>query len=159
LGGDLLQHWSVSSNLCCFQEGLYSKGCIVKCNHHLEMDFSGDRVCGIWQEAVVSGPQSVLLVSNYYNEGKPSMHVVVLFCFVLFCFVLFCFSRQGFSVPFWLSWNSLCRPGWPRTQNPPASASQVLGLKACATTACPCFVLLTQIKNTFIVKAHYKILS
>jgi hypothetical protein len=85
----------------------------------------------------------------------------------------------------WLSWNSLCRPGWPRTQksaclclpsagikgvchharlflvfqdrvslcspgcpgthsvnqaglklkNPPASASQVLGLKSCATTA------------------------
>jgi hypothetical protein len=26
------------------------------------------------------------------------------------------FSRQGFSVYTWLSWNSLCRPGWPRTQ-------------------------------------------
>ena len=34
----------------------------------------------------------------------------------LFCFVLFCFSRQGFSVQLWLPWNSLCRPGWPRTQ-------------------------------------------
>jgi hypothetical protein len=42
-----------------------------------------------------------------------------------------------------LSWNSLCSPGWPRThsvdqaglklRNPPASASRVLGLKACAT--------------------------
>jgi hypothetical protein len=32
---------------------------------------------------------------------------------VLFCFG---FSRQGFSVWPWLSWNSLCRPGWPRTQ-------------------------------------------
>ena len=21
--------------------------------------------------------------------------------------------RQGFSVQYWLSWNSLCRPGWP----------------------------------------------
>jgi hypothetical protein len=30
--------------------------------------------------------------------------------------LLFCFSRQGFSVWPWLSWNSLCRPGWPRTQ-------------------------------------------
>jgi hypothetical protein len=40
---------------------------------------------------------------------------------------------------------SLCSPGFPRThfvdqaglelRNPPASASQVLGLKACATTA------------------------
>jgi hypothetical protein len=24
--------------------------------------------------------------------------------------------RQGFSVCVWLSWNSLFRPGWPRTQ-------------------------------------------
>jgi hypothetical protein len=31
--------------------------------------------------------------------------------------------RQGFSVESWLSWNSLCRPGWPRTQK---SASRVL---------------------------------
>ncbi|GAB1300185.1 Arf-GAP with coiled-coil, ANK repeat and PH domain-containing protein 2 [Apodemus speciosus] len=34
-----------------------------------------------------------------------------------------------------VSWNSLCRSGWPRThRDPPASASQVLGLKVCATT-------------------------
>jgi hypothetical protein len=32
-----------------------------------------------------------------------------------------------------LSWNSLCRPGL-ELRNPPASASQVLGLKAFATT-------------------------
>jgi hypothetical protein len=25
-------------------------------------------------------------------------------------------SKQGFSVLPWLSWNSLCRPGWPGTQ-------------------------------------------
>ena len=31
-------------------------------------------------------------------------------------FVFFCFLRQGFSVQPWLSWNSLCRPGWPRSQ-------------------------------------------
>ena len=31
---------------------------------------------------------------------------------------------------------SSCRPGWPRThRDPTASASRVLGLKACATTA------------------------
>jgi hypothetical protein len=28
----------------------------------------------------------------------------------------FFFSRQRFSVQPWLSWNSFCRPGWPRTQ-------------------------------------------
>jgi hypothetical protein len=38
------------------------------------------------------------------------------FCCFGFVFVLFYFLRQGFSVQSWLSWNSLCRPGWPRTQ-------------------------------------------
>ena len=48
------------------------------------------------------------------------------------------------SLP-WLSWNSLCRPSCPETHsidqaglkltNLPASASQVLGLKVCVTTA------------------------
>ena len=30
--------------------------------------------------------------------------------------LLFVFSRLGFSVLLQLSWNSLCRPGWPHTQ-------------------------------------------
>jgi hypothetical protein len=57
-----------------------------------------------------------------------------LFCFVLFCFVLFCFRDRV----------SLYSPGCPgahfvdqaglELRNPPASASGVLGLKACATT-------------------------
>jgi hypothetical protein len=61
--------------------------------------------------------------------------VLVCFGFVLFCFVLFCFRDRV----------SLYSPGCPGThsvdqaglelRNPPASASQVLGLKACATTA------------------------
>jgi hypothetical protein len=33
-----------------------------------------------------------------------------------FFFFFFNFSRHGFFVFLWLSWNSLCRPGWPRTQ-------------------------------------------
>jgi hypothetical protein len=57
----------------------------------------------------------------------------MLFLFVLFCFVLFCLRQV-----------SLYSPGCPGThfvdqaglelKNLPASASQVLGLKACATT-------------------------
>ena len=35
---------------------------------------------------------------------------------VFLSFSFFFFPRQGFSVLPWLSWNSLCRPGWPRTQ-------------------------------------------
>ena len=37
----------------------------------------------------------------------------LVFCFFSFSFS---FSKQGFSVCFWLSWNSLCRLGWPWTQ-------------------------------------------
>jgi hypothetical protein len=75
-----------------------------------------------------------------------------LFCFVLFCFVLFCFVFPERV--------SLCIPGCPGThsvdqaglklRNPSASASQVLGLKACATTAQPLSVLKQYLKNTVI---------
>jgi hypothetical protein len=61
------------------------------------------------------------------------------FCFVLFCFVLFCFVL----VLVFRGRVSLCSSGCPGThsvdqaglelRNPPASASQVLGLKACVT--------------------------
>jgi hypothetical protein len=76
----------------------------------------------------------------------------VLFCFVLFCFVWFglvWFGLVWFGlVLFGLVWFfrdrvSLSSPGCPGThsvdqaglklRNPPASSSQVLGLKACAT--------------------------
>jgi hypothetical protein len=77
------------------------------------------------------------LVLVKWNLTIPSLHnkLVVLNCIsdVLFCFVLF--FKTGF----------FCIPGCPGTysveqadlelRNPPASASQVLGLKACATNA------------------------
>ena len=35
-----------------------------------------------------------------------------------------------------LSWNSVCRSGWPQThRDPPASAFQELGLKVCTVLA------------------------
>jgi hypothetical protein len=41
---------------------------------------------------------------------------------------------QGFSAYHWLSWNFVDQAGL-ELRNPPASASRVLGLKVCATTA------------------------
>jgi hypothetical protein len=49
--------------------------------------------------------------------------------FVLFCFVLFCFLKQGFSVWPWMSWNSLCRPGWPWTQKSACLCLPSAGIK------------------------------
>jgi hypothetical protein len=64
-------------------------------------------------------------------------HVLILFCFVLFLFFVFLFFLRDRV--------SLCSPGCPGTHSVdqavlkfrdlPASSSQVLGLKACATTA------------------------
>jgi hypothetical protein len=59
-----------------------------------------------------------------------------LFCFVLFCFVLFCFSRQGFSGKHFVDQVGL------ELRNPPASASQVLGVILLL-----CFVLLFETKS------------
>jgi hypothetical protein len=70
------------------------------------------------------------------NQGEHRIqNCFLLFCFVLFCFVLFCFVFRDRV--------SLYSPGCPGThfvdqaglelRNPPASASQVLGLKAYAT--------------------------
>ena len=53
---------------------------------------------------------------------------------------LFHFSRQGFLCVAALDVLELflCRPDWPQThRDPPASASRVLRLKACTTTAQP----------------------
>jgi hypothetical protein len=71
------------------------------------------------------------------GNGKKKKFATSPFCFVLFCFVLFCFVFQDRV--------SLCSPGCPGThsvdqaglelRNLPASASQVLGLKACNTTS------------------------
>jgi hypothetical protein len=42
---------------------------------------------------------------------------------------LFGFLKQVFSVYPWLSWNSLCRPGWPRTQKSPYLCLDSAGIK------------------------------
>jgi hypothetical protein len=92
---------------------------------------------------------------------KHSLNSVVVFCFLvfwfvcLFVFVFVFFSKQGFSVYPWLSWNSLCRPHWPRTQKSTSSASQVLGLKACAITAWLFFVFVfVFFKNIQVLSAR-----
>jgi hypothetical protein len=55
--------------------------------------------------------------SNYacHKRSLQEIATIIVGLFV-YLFLFFCFSRQGFSVYPWLSWNSLCRPGWPRTQ-------------------------------------------
>jgi hypothetical protein len=75
------------------------------------------------------------------------MSLILFFRFFFFSFLVF---RDNVS---------LYNPGCPGThsvdqaglelRNPPASASQVLGLKACATTILPALKLLMEISNTY----------
>jgi hypothetical protein len=44
-------------------------------------------------------------------------------------FLSFFFPRQGFSVYPWLSWNSLCRPGWSQTQKSTCLCLPSAGIK------------------------------
>jgi len=54
----------------------------------------------------------------------------------LFVLILLVILSQGHTMQPWLSWNSLCRPGCPQNhRDSPASASLVLGSKACTTTS------------------------
>ena len=45
--------------------------------------------------------------------------------------------NTGFLCVPWLSWTSLCRPGWPRTQTSACHCLPSAGIKVCATTAWP----------------------
>jgi hypothetical protein len=85
--------------------------------------------------------------------------VSILFCFLfLFCCLVFCLFVFVFRDRI-----SRCSPGCPRThsvdqaglelRNLPASASQVLGLKACATTpvVCKYFITLSYLFSPMIV--------
>ena len=54
--------------------------------------------------------------------------------------VLFCFLRQGLSTQPWLSWSSLCRPGWPYAESH-MSPSGILRLQVW-TTILAIFIVL-----------------
>ena len=61
---------------------------------------------------------------------------------MLYIGVLLVFFKTGFLSKA-LTWNSLSRPGWPQIlRELPVSASQVSGLKVCATTTQLCYVVL-----------------
>ena len=76
-----------------------------------------------------------------------------------FCFVLFCFGdKVSLCSPSCLGTHSVDQAGL-ELRNPPASASQVLGLKACTTTAeridpflSPC----TKLKSKWFKELHIK---
>jgi hypothetical protein len=85
-----------------------------------------------------------------------------LFCFVFFLLFFVCL----FFVFVFRDRVSLCSPGCPGThsvdqaglelRNPPASAFQVLGLKACATTAQPvlCFYAETLSTDNYTIEIY-----
>jgi hypothetical protein len=66
--------------------------------------------------------------------------------FFFFCLFVFVFSRQGFSDSLGCPGTHFVDQAGLELRNPPVSASQVLGLKACTTTA--------QLKNVFVTSIY-----
>jgi hypothetical protein len=71
---------------------------------------------------------SLIHVDLSFVQGEKNGSILVLFVWLVFVFC-FVFSRQGFSVYLWLFWNSLCRPGWPRTQKSTCLCLPSAGIK------------------------------
>jgi hypothetical protein len=87
-----------------------------------------------------SSKNKIMMVVNWNSPSVDitfNMHIIKFLTYILFLFFGFWFFKTEF----------LCSPGCSGThsvdqaglelRNPPASASQVLGLKVCATTAQP----------------------
>ena len=73
-------------------------------------------------------------MQNTGNTHKIKFGSLLFVC--LFFVGFFWGGETGFLSPGCPRTNSLCRSGWPQTHRyPPASASCVLGLKACITAA------------------------
>jgi hypothetical protein len=78
--------------------------------------------CGRWLGAVVG---------SGFTPAPTAMAFLFLFFlgFLFVCLFFGFFLRQGFSVSPWLSWNSLCRPGWPQTQKSACLCLPSAGIK------------------------------
>jgi hypothetical protein len=107
------------------------------------------------------GKESGSLQKQVVLAAEPSLQPQWGMFFLFFFFLVF----------FWFGFRdrvSLCSPGYPGThfvdqadlelRNLPASASQVLGLKACATTARPQCIIL-KLKNVANSSSHIGIKS
>ena len=103
-------NWGQSNSLHCF-EGLWE---FFDQQFLRRYPMLGTRICSIAHE----------FWEQYYPPWCKVSSFKLFKNHNLFFFFFFGFLRQGFSVYTWLSWNSLCRPGWPQTQRAqPVSAS------------------------------------
>jgi hypothetical protein len=68
---------------------------------------------------------AILAALIFRVDCKIKMFVKISKIKISFCLFV-CFSRQAFS---WLSWNSLCRPGWPQTQKSTCLCFPSAGIK------------------------------
>lgn len=65
----------------------------------------------------------------------------------LFCYCFALFSRQGSSVCLWLSWSSLCSPGWAL-----ATCLYLLSAGIKGVSPPPGFVLVFEMESSYIVQ-------
>jgi hypothetical protein len=71
------------------------------------------------------------LTLSQKNSMRTNLFAIRIYGDFYIC-LIFGFFKTRFTVWHWLSWNLLCKPGWPHTyRDLPSSSSQVLELKVC----------------------------
>jgi hypothetical protein len=117
------------------RRGQGSRSCGVQDQPGLRREFRPVKVSESLSQTTAEGEGSKIAIKENEFNIYLFWNLTIYIYFVLFCFVVFVFRDRV----------SLCSPGCPGThfvdqaslklRNPSASASQVLGLKPCATTA------------------------
>jgi hypothetical protein len=86
-----------------------------------------------WELATGISPKPVISMCDLLCPPQLTevpFKIVCLFTYLFtYLFIYWFFLRQGFSVYPWLSWNSLCRPGWPQTQKSACLCLPSAGIK------------------------------
>jgi hypothetical protein len=85
-------------------------------------------MCWDWRLALPCPALSFLLFSSLLFSSLLFSSLLFSFLSLSLSFFLV-FLRHGFSVQPWLSWNSLCRSGWPRTQKSACLCLPSAGIK------------------------------
>ena len=104
-----------------------------------------------WQFTQTTGVVLQWRIQNEKNLFASTENFVVVVVVVVF-------SRQGFFVYPWLSWNSLCRPGWPRTQKSACLCLPSAGIKGVhhhARLTCNILSILHVLTHS-VVQGHWE---
>jgi hypothetical protein len=97
------------------------------------------------------GPRIACFLNLLINTSLGHVSDIGYYISLYIYLFIFGFSRQGFSVEPWLSWNSLCRPGWPQTQKSACLCLPSAGIKG-VCHHCSAYITILNSSNITVMK-------